>query len=51
MEKQQEIDNLKDENQKMTVTEEQVKAEYEKLKSEVAEKVRCFYFKYFLKGI
>lgn len=38
LEKQQQIDNLKDENQKLTVTEEQVKAEYEKLKAEVVEK-------------
>lgn len=42
LEKQQQIDNLKDENQKLTVTEEQVKAEYEKLKAEVVEKVSCF---------
>lgn len=42
LEKQQQIDNLKDENQKLTVTEEQVKAEYEKLKAEVVEKVNYF---------
>lgn len=37
-EKQQQIDELTDENQKRAVTEEQLKAEYEKLKAEVAEK-------------
>ncbi|XP_042207509.1 kinesin heavy chain-like isoform X2 [Homarus americanus] len=37
-EKQQQIDELTDENQKRAVTEEQLKAEYEKLKTEVAEK-------------
>lgn len=39
-EKQQQIDELKDENQKMVVTEEQLKVEYEKLKAEVAEKTQ-----------
>lgn len=37
--KQQQIDELTDENQKRAATEEQLKAEYEKLKAEVAEKV------------
>lgn len=36
--KQQQIEELSDENQKRTVTEEQLKADYEKLKAEVAEK-------------
>ncbi|KAK4310116.1 hypothetical protein Pmani_018292 [Petrolisthes manimaculis] len=36
--KQQQIEDLTDENQKRAVTEEQLKAEYEKLKTEVAEK-------------
>lgn len=36
--KQQQIEELSDENQKRTVTEEQLKADYEKLKTEVAEK-------------
>ncbi|XP_066984247.1 kinesin heavy chain-like isoform X2 [Macrobrachium rosenbergii] len=39
-EKQQNIDELKDENQKRMVTEEQLKAEYEKIKAEVAEKTQ-----------
>lgn len=38
--KQQQIEDLTDENQKRAVTEEQLKAEYEKLKTEVAEKVK-----------
>lgn len=39
-EKQQKIDELKDDNQKMIVTEEQLKVEHEKIKAEVAEKTQ-----------